>query len=310
MRDALRPLIRAGLAEDFLFGPDAATLATIDPSSRSEAVLRSRERGVVAALAAVPLTFEELPHALPAGSHASHAAPTAQAAHASSAHPSSAHPSGVSVEVLVEDGDTVEPGQDLVRIAGLTASILEAERTMLNIVSHASGIATATRRWVDAVEGTHARIRDTRKTLPGLRELQKYAVCCGGGVNHRMGLGDAAMIKDNHIAGVGDVAEAFGRLTTRFPDLPREIEVDTLEQLRELLPLRPELILLDNFSPEQTRQAVELTHAASPETKLESSGGLSLEVARDYAEAGVDYLAVGALTHSVRALDVGLDFVV
>lgn len=298
MRDALRPLIRAGLAEDFLFGPDAATLATIDPSSRSEAVLRSRERGVVAALAAVPLTFEELPHALPAGSHASHAAPTAQAAHAS----------GVSVEVLVEDGDTVEPGQDLVRIAGLTASILEAERTMLNIVSHASGIATATRRWVDAVEGTHARIRDTRKTLPGLRELQKYAVRCGGGVNHRMGLGDAAMIKDNHIAGVGDVAEAFRRLTTRFPDLPREIEVDTLEQLRELLPLRPELILLDNFSPEQTRQAVELTHAASPETKLESSGGLSLEVARDYAEAGVDYLAVGALTHSVRALDVGLDF--
>lgn len=304
MRDALRPLIRAGLAEDFLFGPDAATLATIDPSSRSEAVLRSRERGVVAALAAVLLTFEELPHALPAGSHASHAAPTAQAAHSSSA-----QASGVSVEVLVEDGDTVEPGQDLVRIAGLTASILEAERTMLNIVSHASGIATATRRWVDAVEGTHARIRDTRKTLPGLRELQKYAVRCGGGVNHRMGLGDAAMIKDNHIAGVGDVAEAFKRLTTRFPDLPREIEVDTLEQLRELLPLRPELILLDNFSPEQTRQAVELTHAASPETKLESSGGLSLEVARDYAEAGVDYLAVGALTHSVRALDVGLDFV-
>ena len=135
------------------------------------------------------------------------------------------------------------------------------------------------------------------------------AVRCGGGVNHRMGLGDAAMIKDNHIAGVGDVAEAFRRLTTRFPDLPREIEVDTLEQLRELLPLRPELILLDNFSPEQTRQAVELTHAASPETQLESSGGLSLEVARDYAEAGVDYLAVGALTHSVRALDVGLDFV-
>ena len=175
----------------------------------------------------------------------------------------------------------------------------------------ASGIATATRRWVDAVEGTGARIRDTRKTLPGLRELQKYAVRAGGGVNHRMGLGDAAMIKDNHVAAVSrGVVAALAAVRAHAPDLPCEVEVDTLDQLDALLRLSepPQLVLLDNFSVADTAEAVRRRDQVAPGCELESSGGLTLERARAYAETGVAYLAVGALTHSVSALDIGLDY--
>jgi nicotinate-nucleotide pyrophosphorylase (carboxylating) len=178
---------------------------------------------------------------------------------------------------------------------------------MLNLVCHLSGIATATARWVDAVEGTGAKIRDTRKTLPGLRALQKYAVRVGGGVNHRMGLGDAALIKDNHVAAAGSVTAALHAVRAAAPDLPCEVEVDTLEQLDEVLGEDVQLILLDNFPVWQTQTAVQRRDSRAPGVLLESSGGLSLDTAAEYAGTGVDYLAVGALTHSVRVLDVGLD---
>jgi nicotinate-nucleotide pyrophosphorylase (carboxylating) len=178
---------------------------------------------------------------------------------------------------------------------------------MLNLVSHLCGIATATAAWVDAVDGTSARIRDTRKTLPGLRALQKYAVRVGGGVNHRMGLGDAALIKDNHVAAAGSVIAALRAVRSLAPDLPCEVEVDTLEQLDEVLGEDVELILLDNFPVWETQIAVQRRDARAPGILLESSGGLSLASAAQYAGTGVNYLAVGALTHSVRVLDVGLD---
>jgi nicotinate-nucleotide pyrophosphorylase (carboxylating) len=178
---------------------------------------------------------------------------------------------------------------------------------LLNLVCHLSGIASATRQWVDAVAGTRAVVRDTRKTLPGLRALQKYAVRVGGGQNHRMGLGDAALIKDNHVAAAGSVVAALNAVRTAAPDLPCEVEVDSLEQLDEVLGEQVELVLLDNLPVWQTQIAVQRRDARAPGVKLESSGGLSLENAHAYAATGVDYLAVGALTHSVRVLDIGLD---
>ncbi|MDT5012390.1 MAG: hypothetical protein QOH57_4007, partial [Mycobacterium sp.] len=180
--------------------------------------------------------------------------------------------------------------------------------TMLNLVCHLSGIASSTRNWVDAVAGTNAIVRDTRKTLPGLRALQKYAVRVGGGQNHRMGLGDAALIKDNHVAAAGSVVAALRAVRAAAPDLACEVEVDSLEQLDEMLSEPVELVLLDNFPVWQTQVAVQRRDARAPHMKLESSGGLSVENAHEYAATGVDYLAVGALTHSVRVLDVGLDF--
>jgi nicotinate-nucleotide pyrophosphorylase (carboxylating) len=185
--------------------------------------------------------------------------------------------------------------------------LLTAERTLLNMVCHLSGIATATAAWVDAVSGTKTKIRDTRKTLPGLRALQKYAVRVGGGVNHRLGLGDAALIKDNHVAAAGSVVAALRAVRAAAPDLPCEVEVDSLEQLDEILAEGAELVLLDNFPVWQTQIAAQRRDTRAPATKLESSGGLSLDTAADYAGTGVDYLAVGALTHSVRVLDIGLD---
>lgn len=213
----------------------------------------------------------------------------------------------IQVTVQARDGDQVTPGQILADVSGPTRAILSAERTALNLLTYASGIATQTRRWTDELAGTTAKVRDSRKMLPGYRDLAKYAVRCGGGVNHRMSLGDQVLIKDNHIASVGSVAEAYRRTVERFPALPREVEVDNVDQLREVLSFQPELVMLDNFSVDLTREGVALRDALSPATKLESSGGLTLDVARAYAETGVDYLAVGGLTHSVRILDIGLD---
>ena len=178
---------------------------------------------------------------------------------------------------------------------------------MLNLLCHLSGVATATAAWVDEVSGTKAKIRDTRKTVPGLRALQKYAVRVGGGVNHRMGLGDAALIKDNHVAAAGSVVAALRAVRAAAPGLPCEVEVDSLEQLDEVLAEEPESVLLDNFPLWQTQSAVQRRDSRAPAIRLESSGGLSLETAGDYAGTGVDYLAVGALTHSARILDIGLD---
>ncbi|MFD9206466.1 carboxylating nicotinate-nucleotide diphosphorylase [Streptomyces sioyaensis] len=208
------------------------------------------------------------------------------------------------VERHVEDGDRVAAGTPLLSVTTRTRDLLTAERSALNLLCRLSGIATTTRAWADVLEGTKAKVRDTRKTTPGLRALEKFAVRCGGGVNHRMSLSDAALIKDNHVVAAGGVAEAFQAVRTEFPGVPIEVEVDRLDQIPPILAQGADLILLDNFTPEQTREAVELVAGRA---MLESSGRLTLDNARSYAETGVDYLAVGALTHSSPILDIGLD---
>ncbi|MDP7720809.1 carboxylating nicotinate-nucleotide diphosphorylase [Mycobacterium sp. TY814] len=270
--------IRRGLDEDLRYGPDATTLATVSASAVATASMVPREPGVIAGVDVALLALDEV-----IGSD------------------------GYQVLHRVDDGARVVPGEPLLTVRAETRGLLTAERTMLNLVCHLSGIATATAAWVDAVEGTKAKIRDTRKTLPGLRALQKYAVRVGGGVNHRLGLGDAALIKDNHVAAAGSVLAALRAVRAAVPELSCEVEVDSLEQLDEVLPEQPELILLDNFPVWQTQIAVQRRDAHAPDVLLESSGGLSLDTAKTYAGTGVDYLAVGALTHSVRVLDVGLD---
>ncbi len=270
--------IRRGLAEDLRYGPDVTTLATVEADARTTAAVVAREAGVAAGVDVALMVLDEVLGA-----------------------------DGYQVSDRVEDGTRVQPGQPLLRVQAGTRGLLTAERTLLNLVCHLSGIATATAQWVDAVEGTGAKIRDTRKTLPGLRALQKYAVRVGGGVNHRMGLGDAALIKDNHVAAAGSVVAALRAVRAAVPDLPCEVEVDTLEQLDEVLGEDVQLILLDNFPVWQTQTAVQRRDSRAPGVMLESSGGLSLDSAAEYAGTGVDYLAVGALTHSVRVLDIGLD---
>ena len=276
--DAARDTIRRGLQEDLRYGPDITTLATVPTGAVATASMVPREPGVIAGVDIALLVLDEV---LGAG--------------------------GYRVLDRVEDGARLQPGESLLTVEAETRGLLTAERTALNLICHLSGIATATAAWVDAVHGTKAKVRDTRKTLPGLRVLQKYAVRVGGGVNHRLGLGDAALIKDNHVAAAGSVVEALRAVREAAPDLPCEVEVDSLEQLDAVLAEKPELILLDNFPVWQTQTAVQRRDARAPAVLLESSGGLSLENAATYAATGVDYLAVGALTHSVRALDIGLD---
>ncbi|GAA3691087.1 carboxylating nicotinate-nucleotide diphosphorylase [Gordonia hankookensis] len=276
--DEVRALIRTALDEDLRHGPDVTTSATVPDGARSDAAVVSRADGVIAGVPVVVAVFDEV---IGAGAY--------------------------EVTAAVPDGATVGPGDVVLRVHAPTGALLTAERTALNLVSHLSGIATATARWVAAVEGTDAKVRDSRKTLPGMRYLQKYAVRAGGGVNHRMGLGDAALIKDNHVVAAGSVSAALSAVRAAAPDLPVEVEVDSLAQLDEVLPLEPQLVLLDNFALWETQMAVQRRNTRSPQTKLESSGGLSLDMAADYARTGVDYLAVGALTHSVTVLDLGLD---
>jgi nicotinate-nucleotide pyrophosphorylase (carboxylating) len=208
------------------------------------------------------------------------------------------------VERHVEDGDRVTAGQKLLTVRSQTRDLLTGERSALNLLGRLSGIATATRAWADALEGTRTQVRDTRKTTPGLRALEKYAVRCGGGVNHRMSLSDAALVKDNHVIAAGGVAQAFKLVREEFPEVAIEVEVDTLHQVREVLEAGADLILLDNFTPQETAEAVAIVAGRA---LLESSGRLTLDTARAYADTGVDYLAVGALTHSSPVLDIGLD---
>jgi nicotinate-nucleotide pyrophosphorylase (carboxylating) len=276
--DTARDLIRRALQEDLRYGPDVTTQATVPAGAVATASMVPREPGVIAGVDVALLVLDEV---LGAG--------------------------GYRVLDRVEDGARLQPGEPLLTVEAQTRGLLTAERTALNLICHLSGIATTTAAWVDAVHGTRAKVRDTRKTLPGLRALQKYAVRVGGGVNHRLGLGDAALIKDNHVAAAGSVVEALRAVREAAPDLPCEVEVDSLEQLDEVLPEKPELILLDNFPVWQTQTAVQRRDARAPAVLLESSGGLSLENAATYAATGVDFLAVGALTHSVRVLDIGLD---
>jgi len=273
-----RATISRALDEDLRYGPDVTTLATVPDGAATTASLITREPGVIAGVDIALLVLDEV---LGTG--------------------------GYRVLDRVEDGARLQPGASALTVEAPMLGLLTAERTLLNLVCHLSGIATATAAWVDAVHGTSAKIRDTRKTLPGLRALQKYAVRVGGGVNHRLGLGDAALIKDNHVAAAGSVVAALRAVRAAAPELPCEVEVDSLEQLDEVLDENAELVLLDNFPVWQTQIAVQRRDARAPATKLESSGGLSLDTAADYAGTGVDYLAVGALTHSVRVLDIGLD---
>jgi nicotinate-nucleotide pyrophosphorylase (carboxylating) len=204
------------------------------------------------------------------------------------------------------DGDRIAAGAEVLRIRSGLRELLGAERTLLNVLTHLSGIATATRAWADALSGTGCAVRDTRKTTPGLRQLEKYAVRCGGGLNHRMGLGDAALIKDNHVAAAGSVTKAIEAVRAVAPALPLEVECDDLTQVEEALAAGAELILLDNMDLADLRAAVALAKPY-PSVRLEASGGLRLATARAVAETGVDFVAVGALTHSSPALDLGLD---
>ncbi len=277
-RSAARDIIRRGLDEDLCYGPDVTTLATVPAGAAATAAMVPREPGVIAGVDVALLVLDEV---LGAG--------------------------GYEVVDRAEDGARLRPGESLLTVHADTRGLLTAERTMLNLICHLSGIATTTAAWVQAVRGTKARVRDTRKTLPGLRLLQKYAVRVGGGVNHRLGLGDAALIKDNHVVAAGSVVDALRAVRDAAPELPCEVEVDSLEQLDAVLPEKPELILLDNFPVWQTQMAVQRRDSRAPAVLLESSGGLSLDNAATYAATGVDYLAVGALTHSGRALDIGLD---
>jgi nicotinate-nucleotide pyrophosphorylase (carboxylating) len=280
LTEARRVIARA-LEEDLRYGPDVTTLATVPADTTTTASMATREPGVIAGVEIALLVLDEV-----------------------------IGPGGYRVKHRVDDGARLEAGAAALIVEAPTQGLLTAERTMLNLVCHLSGIATTTAAWVDAVAGTKAKIRDTRKTLPGLRALQKYAVRVGGGVNHRMGLGDAALIKDNHVAAAGSVVAALRAVRAAAPDLPCEVEVDSLEQLDEVLAEElgdGALVLLDNFPVWQTQIAAQRRDARAPQTKLESSGGLSLDTAAEYAGTGVDYLAVGALTHSVRVLDIGLD---
>jgi nicotinate-nucleotide pyrophosphorylase (carboxylating) len=213
----------------------------------------------------------------------------------------------VEIEEPVLDGMRVDAGTVLLSATGATRALLTGERTALNLLGHLSGIATLTRRWVDAVGGTEAKIRDTRKTTPGLRAIEKYAVRCGGGVNHRMSLSDAALVKDNHVQAAGGVVAAFEAVRANFPELPVEVECDTVEQVRAAVEAGAELVLLDNMTPALMREAVALVRSVGSACKLEASGGLSLANAAEVAATGVDYLSVGALTHSAPVLDIGVD---
>ncbi len=272
--DALDALIRATLAEDLGGGVDVTSVATVPEEQVATMDLTARAAGVVAGLPIAARVFDL------------------------------ESDGGSRVTIVRADGDRVQRGDVVLTVTGRTRSLLVCERTALNLLCHLSGVATATAAWADALSGTRARVRDTRKTTPGLRALEKYAVRCGGGINHRMGLWDAALVKDNHVVAAGGVAQAFEAVRTRFPGVPVEVEVDSLEQLAEVVDAGADLVLLDNFSPAQTADAVALV---AGRCQLESSGGLSLHVAAAYAATGVDFLAVGALTHSAPVLDLGAD---
>jgi nicotinate-nucleotide pyrophosphorylase (carboxylating) len=270
-------LVGRALAEDLADGPDITTAATIGADQVGQADAVPREAGVVAGLAVAAYVFAVVGQ------------------------------DRVQVRIQAEDGDVVHPSEVLLSASGPVADLLTAERTALNLLTHLSGVATLTRIWTDTIRGSGAAIRDTRKTMPGLRALEKYAVRCGGGVNHRMSLSDAALIKDNHIAAAGSVSRAFELVRAAVGELPVEIEVDTVAQCEEAIRAGAELILLDNMNLGDLRSCVALAAGTGGRVKLEASGGLSLQVAAAVAGTGVDYLAVGALTHSAPVLDIGLD---
>ena len=212
--------------------------------------------------------------------------------------------SSISISSVIRDGESVHAGTVLGSIVGSTRVLLQGERPALNLLSHLSAIATATRAWADALSDSTTKVRDTRKTTPGMRILEKYAVRCGGGLNHRMNLSDAALIKDNHVVAAGGVARAYELIKQRYPNLPVEVEVDSMDQLAEALEVGADLVLLDNFTIEELKSAVDLTGGRA---KLEASGGFTFDQAKEVASTGVDFVAVGAITHSAPVLDIGAD---
>lgn len=273
--DWLDDLVAQALREDVGSG-DVSTAVAVPPTARAAGVLAARQAGVLAGLPLAGLVYRQLEP-------------------------------GVAVEYLARDGQRVEPGQAVARLSGPAGALLTGERTALNFVQHLSGIATLTARYVAAVAGTRCAVLDTRKTLPGYRALAKYAVLCGGGANHRRGLWDRVLLKDNHWAAGEPIATVVGRARALWPHLAIEIEVDTPGQLAAVLPLAVEWILLDNFTPAAVAAAVAARDAAGVATLLEVSGNVTLETIGEFARAGADAASVGRLTHSAPALDLGLD---
>ncbi|WP_019816249.1 carboxylating nicotinate-nucleotide diphosphorylase [Saccharomonospora saliphila] len=276
----VRRVVATALEEDLRYGPDATTEATVPAMATATADLTPRVPGVVAGVPVAVAVFEAV-----------------------------LGPRGRDWEVVsaCSDGTRLAAGAPALVVRGRVRGLLTAERTALNLLCHLSGVASATAEWVAAVAGTGCAIRDSRKTLPGLRALQKYAVRCGGGLNHRLGLGDAVLIKDNHVLAAGSVTEALRAARLHAAGLPCEVEVDEVDQLVEALEAGADEVLLDNFTPAGCARAVRMRDELSPKTRLEASGGLTLDRAHAYAASGVDYLAVGALTHSAVSLDLGMD---
>jgi nicotinate-nucleotide pyrophosphorylase (carboxylating) len=272
--ELVQALVDLAISEDLMGGTDVTSLATIPEIQISELDLVTRSPGVIAGINIAALVFLSVAS------------------------------KKIDIELCVEDGKKVEANTCLLTAKGSTIELLTAERTALNFLGHLSGIATTTNKWVNELSGTNAKVRDTRKTTPGLRLLEKYAVKAGGGTNHRMSLNDQALIKDNHIVASGSIKSAVEKVKDKFPELEFEIEVDNLDQLNEALAVDAKLILLDNFSIEDLKKAVV---TVNKKAKLEASGGITLENARKIAETGVDFLAVGALTHSAPVLDIGGD---
>ena len=266
-------LVELAISEDLMGGSDVTSLSTIPETQNAELDLVARKKGVISGIDVASLVFYSIN-------------------------------SKIQIEQKVKDGSEVNENQVLLTAKGRTIDLLTAERTALNFISHLSGIATITNKWVTEISTTNAAIRDTRKTTPGLRILEKYAVRCGGGKNHRMSLNDQALIKDNHIVAAGSIVKAIERVKDKFPELELEIEVDNLDQLKEVLKTDIKLILLDNFSLDDLQKAVALNNKKA---KLEASGGITFENALKIAQTGVDFLAVGALTHSAPVLDIGGD---
>ncbi len=278
----VRAAVKAALAED-IGSSDATTIATVPPGLAARAVMRAREPLTVAGIEFAEVAFCEL--------------------------------SGkVRIEKILRDGRRVKAGAVLLKISGPARSILTAERVALNFIQRLSGVATMTGKFVDAVRGTGAEILDTRKTTPGWRRFEKYAVACGGGTNHRIGLFDMVLIKDNHLAALRDakpnaIAAAIARARAKFPKLKVEVEADTLGQVRQALDAGAEMILLDNMSLRQLRAVVKMVKDHTRvHAKTEASGGVNLKTVRPIAQTGVDFISVGALTHSAPAVDIGLDF--
>ena len=279
-----RELVAVALREDL--GPeglDVTTLATIPADQTRTAEIVARAPGVVAGVPVIELVLaavaEQIGGAVPA------------------------------VEVVNGDGTRIERGDVIARLTGPTQVVLVAERTILNILSRLSGVATHTRRWADALEGTGAMVLDTRKTTPGLRWLEKYAVRCGGGTNKRMGLYDVAMIKDNHKLAAGSVAAAYALVRDRFPDVDVQVEVTTPAEAREAYAAGARFIMCDNMTVAVLRETVELLRAAGEPVEIEATGGLTLEVVAEHAATGVDFVSVGGLTHSSPIVDIALDLV-